>query len=1258
MHAYICVTHAACQLRETEILGQALARYGFRYACISELTEARERGELLSEASLLIAHTSVEAENAETVASDIRRALERGMPVLCVSREENELDQRFCGMGSGAVLIPLPLGETPDRHSIALFIHRLFVRHLSARSECFSAVRCADDVYGRTILHAASAHKGDPEACYGLGRAYEEGIGVPRLENEAARWIAEAAEADHPDARIRMGEISLVGRGTVRDPHAAVRLFTRAAEAGDLRGHYHLGLCYLSGQGVMKDPERAVDELMVAAEGGYAPATYRLGLLFRDGIGTRPCHAAAVRLIYTACRAALSESDLTAALSLSLTGRPAGRRYVGVSMRQLRRTRLKPLLRASLSACGKAVTDDELEERVASCFGKCRITAVSLPEDAVISSSAPAEGEVTEGADAPVSAAPASAFDLAEACCVLGALLARGDEESGFYPDLTRALVWYRLSWRLGYPNALYRMGDAYRRGHGLPSCPDRAYSLFRLADGMGDEPSRFALGVCYEQGIGTAPDPQRAFAYYEASAQAGYAPAQNNLGGCYEYGVGTVQDLHAATEWYARAAAEVPAAACRLGMCYEQGRGVDVDPLRAFRLYETAAEAGYPYAKYRLGLCYDQGVKGESRDVTDPDLKGDAVTVSPDYVRGAHLFEEAARDGVADAAYALSLCYRVGHGVRRDEGCALACLREAAEGGSIPACYAMGLSHLEGDCVVQNAACAVDCFAKAAALWAESHTGMRREARPEGILAREGVTLSEAAGGALYMLGYCVLYGIGDEAHPALRDRDGAVTQTERISLAADYFREASRVDHVGALTALGDLYSYGLLTPETATAEDEALRYYMEAARVGASREFVSDSAEDSPIDALMSLVEHSTAMAEKAVEEEDLGAAELARVQAWRSLAACAEEGSVDAYVTMAACAWHGYGTPENPDAAMWFLSHASEAHKGRVTASLWLGDLYRMGKRGDASPEEAERAYLKAIQTPGVESECGRYTLRERREARKKRDTRARSEALYRLATLRAVNGDERKSTERAFPLLVKAILMGHTVALDDWARIYTHESARLPSPFAKETASHRRSRRETRYDLRGGASHEGWMTNYYTALWLVPDLFRYGMTPGSVPEDRPTHATAEVTDTMRAACLNYLGDCLYYGIGLPADTTAAADCYRRVVSMRIPVPRGGTPPAGMIWAWYSYGWCLLRGVGTAKDPRSAVRFMTMASKYHAEAAYCLGTCYEEGRGVDVADQREAIKYYRKALKLGYRKAAFKVAELEKKLRTEA
>jgi TPR repeat protein len=140
--------------------------------------------------------------------------------------------------------------------------------------------------------------------------------------------------------------------------------------------------------------------------------------------------------------------------------------------------------------------------------------------------------------------------------------------------------------------------------------------------------------------------------------------------------------------------------------------------------------------------------------------------------------------------------------------------------------------------------------------------------------------------------------------------------------------------------------------------------------------------------------------------------------------------------------------------------------------------------------------------------------------------------------------------------------------------------------------------------------------------------------------------------------MLAAALNYLGDCLFFGEGLTEDPASAAACYREVVEMRIPIPRGESLPQGMVWAQYSYGWCLLHGVGVPEDPRAGVRYLTLAAKTHAEACYTLGECYENGIGVDVPDGVEAFKYYRKSMKLGYRKAEAKVRELEKKLRAEA
>lgn len=174
-----------------------------------------------------------------------------------------------------------------------------------------------------------------------------------------------------------------------------------------------------------------------------------------------------------------------------------------------------------------------------------------------------------------------------------------------------------------------------------------------------------------------------------------------------------------------------------------------------------------------------------------------------------------------------------------------------------------------------------------------------------------------------------------------------------------------------------------------------------------------------------------------------------------------------------------------------------------------------------------------------------------------------------------------------------------------------------------------------------------------MTDYYTALWLEPVFFSTGMRATSAVIDRPEYVSATVTPAMTAAALNYLGDCLFYGKGLPEDLNAAAACYREAADMSI--PRGQEIPAGQAWAQYSYGWCLLHGKGVREDHRAAVQYLTRAAKTHAEACYVLAECYEGGIGVDTADEVEAYRFYRKSMKLGYRKASAKVKALERLLR---
>jgi len=72
------------------------------------------------------------------------------------------------------------------------------------------------------------------------------------------------------------------------------------------------------------------------------------------------------------------------------------------------------------------------------------------------------------------------------------------------------------------------------------------------------------------------------------------------------------------------------------------------------------------------------------------------------------------------------------------------------------------------------------------------------------------------------------------------------------------------------------------------------------------------------------------------------------------------------------------------------------------------------------------------------------------------------------------------------------------------------------------------------------------------------------------------------------------------------------------------------------------------------VGTALDYPEAIGLLTKASRNHSGACYTLGLCHEEGKDVVAADDREALRFYRKAQKLGHPKAAEKIVKLEKRL----
>ena len=1219
--SYLCISHASGNRALADRFSHELIKYGFRHACMDEHTPVDKRNTLYAECTVLLVLTSPEAAEAESCGTDLRRALGGGKPCVCVSLMPNELDERYGGSGSAAALVPYPAGETdtPDERAEALFIHRLYIRNLCRFTECFSSADCAEDNYSCAISYACKAYEGDAEAQYLLGQAYANGLGLPVLESEAAHWLEKAAASGHVDALIRMGELRLDGEGVERDPAEALRLFSQAARQGDPRGQFARGICCLYGYGLMKDPEMALRYFRAAAGAGYLPAYYRMGLLYRDGLGVEADRRMAMKCLYTAAVGTTQDPPYLFGRRLAPVirrGRKERRRFVCVSMRFMRQKTLSRLFGEETD--GVDLSADRANLKFCQRYAKAR--REKYPEDLWLSEAVTAKENTRRSDYSHQAWSPA----LAESA--LGRLLELGSAKEGMRPSPRAALMWYRRSAIHGHVGAVFRLGDAYRSGNGVPRDPVQSVKLFRRAAELGSRRGQFAMGVCCERGEGVAYDPAEAVRWYEMAAKRGYAPAQNNLGGCYEYGIGVAEDPLSAVEWYIKASAEgEPNATCRLGLCYENGHGVTQSYERAFRLYEDAAKHKHPYALYRLGLYYDRG-----------------VTVDPQVAYAAHLYERAAMGGVGDAAYAVALCYAEGRGVRRDHQKYIEWLKTATELGSVQGSYALGMACYEGTSTVMNKQAAVKAFTRGVELYHAMNPRAREVV--DGLLPVDGMTVAEAAGQALYMLGYICLEDKGD------------------CQRAYDHFLQAVEAGCGEAMTAIGDLYAHGLISVEGASPQGAAMEAYMAAA-------------EKDRVEALLSLASRYEQKALLALERDDTEEAQKMREAAFRCLSRGEKQGSTYAGAGLAGCFWFGYGVKQNRNAALDHLKRANGLdpemnltdRRGRVMAALWLGDVYLMAPSTHATVsgeaaciKAAYEAYARAAAVPFSHLSGAPYLLEVRKQQRREAEEKARAEAQYRLAVLGMCYYSEKLKAIDIYEPLGAAVLAGHSRALDDLTRLFLYEKWRKNQEKSQGSEKKKKrllsKKREADQPLTQERLMGDFAALYYGTAIPMPDPFSLAplKTAGSTAE-LPEVLSWELTDIRRAEALNGLGDRYFYGQGVTEDATSAVSCYRRAADVAI--PRGAPVSGGIVWAQYSLGYCLLHGVGTAKEPREAVRYLTLAAKHHGVACMCLAECHLGGIGVDRVDRVEALKYYRRALKFGKEEAARYIEVLEASLREE-
>ncbi len=121
------------------------------------------------------------------------------------------------------------------------------------------------DLAAALVSYRRATELGHAPAQNNLATMYEQGLGLPRDETQAAVWFRRAAEAGFAPAQHSLAGLL---RGA---PEAAIWL-RRAVTGGHHTAFVDLGALYWAGRGVEKDPVEALACWMVAAEVGVPSA--------------------------------------------------------------------------------------------------------------------------------------------------------------------------------------------------------------------------------------------------------------------------------------------------------------------------------------------------------------------------------------------------------------------------------------------------------------------------------------------------------------------------------------------------------------------------------------------------------------------------------------------------------------------------------------------------------------------------------------------------------------------------------------------------------------------------------------------------------------------------------------------------------------------------------------------------------------------------------------------------------------------------
>ncbi|KAF7727770.1 hypothetical protein EC973_007001 [Apophysomyces ossiformis] len=386
--------------------------------------------------------------------------------------------------------------------------------------------------------------------------------------------------------------------------------YLAAAQTGEVNGEFQVALMLSNGQGVARDRQAAFDWYQKAADKGHRTALYSLGLYYVKGIGgiqkdlakARSYFEKSARLGFPSAMsslAALYRLDQQNEQAIQWYRKAAGLGDV-VAQRELGMLYDEGLLGVSQD---HAMAFDLLQKAAGQLDAQATLLLGSYYQNGIV---VPKETEraIELYLEAGRLGAPVYVF------LGYGSRLIDKHGFSHMYSaPFAAAQVFHSLSrYEEAYANYQLAANDdrlAQTRIGRTAKLMLARYILSYVPSSSSDSPHNSPVQTTNKMTKQEAYD-----MLYQLATQDQFGPSYYWLADCLRQGHGTEPNMTDAARWFMKAADEMTDAEAmvRLGMMYDQGEGVPMDKVIAFRYFQKSAEKDHAEGLYRMGMTYWQG--------------------------------------------------------------------------------------------------------------------------------------------------------------------------------------------------------------------------------------------------------------------------------------------------------------------------------------------------------------------------------------------------------------------------------------------------------------------------------------------------------------------------------------------------------------------------------------------------------------------------------------------------------------------------